>query len=158
MTTYYLDTSALVKRYASEPGSGWIRSVTDAASGHTIVVSELALVEVSAALAAKQRAPHGITVDARDRALSRFLQDCAERFLLAQVERLVIDRAVALTQNHRLRGYDAVHLATALVANDDLVAASCPPVVFVASDHDLLSAAQAESLLIQEPSDIPSSE
>ena len=30
MTAYYLDASAVVKRYADEPGSTWIRSITDA--------------------------------------------------------------------------------------------------------------------------------
>ena len=82
--------------------------------------------------------------------MSRFLQDCAEHFLLLPVDRLVIDRAVTLTQNHRLRGYDAVQLATALVANDTLQQSLSVP-IFVASDDDLLAAATAERLLIDNP-------
>lgn len=153
MTTYYLDASALVKRYASEAGSDWVLTITESTADHTIVFSEISLAEVAAALAAKQRAPQGLTVGERDRALSRFLQDCAEHFLLLQIERGIIDRAVDLTQSHRLRGYDAVHLSTALVANDDLVEQEHSPLVFVASDDDLLAAAQAEGLEVNNPLD-----
>ena len=155
MTVYYLDASALVKRYASETGSDWVLTITDPAAEHPVIFSELTLAEVAAALAAKQRAPQGFTLEERDRAFSRFLQDCAEHFLLLQVDRGIIDRAVDLTQSHRLRGYDAVHLSTALAANDDLVEQGHPPLVFVASDHDLLSAAETEGLKVSNPRDFP---
>ena len=147
MTDYYLDASALVKRYAPEPDSDWILEITEPAAGHTIILSEITLAEVAAALAVKQRIPRGLTLEERDRALSRFLQDCAEIFLLLQVDRSVIDRAVELTQSHRLRGYDAVQLATALIANDDLVEQEHSPLVFVAGDNDLLAAARTDGLI-----------
>jgi predicted nucleic acid-binding protein len=73
VTEYYLDASALVKRYADEAGSVWIRQITDIEAGHTILLAEITLVEVAAALAAKHRAPGGITQEQRDRALSRCL-------------------------------------------------------------------------------------
>jgi predicted nucleic acid-binding protein len=114
VTEYYLDASVLVKRYADEARSIWIRQITDREAQHVILIAEITLAEVAAALAAKHRAPRGITQQQRDRALSRFLQDCDEHFLLLPVDRSVIDRAVVLTQNHRLRGYDSVQLATAL--------------------------------------------
>jgi predicted nucleic acid-binding protein len=112
---------------SSEAGSEWILTITEPTADHTIVFSELTLVEVAAALAAKQRAPYGFTQEERDRALSRFLQDCVEHFLLLQVDRGIIDQAVTLTQVHRLRGYDAVRLSTALIANDELVKQDHPP-------------------------------
>jgi len=155
VTDYYLDASALVKRYAPEPGSDWILGITGRVAENTILLSEITLAEVAAALAAKQRAPQGLTLEERDRALSRFLQDCAEHFLLLQVDRTVIDRAVGLTQSYRLRGYDAVQLATALTANNDLVEQEHPPLVFIASDRDLLAAAQAEGLPADDPLDHP---
>lgn len=155
MSACFLDASALVKRYTVEPGSVWTLSITDPAAGHTILLAEITLAEVAAALAAKQRAPHGISIEERDRALSRFLQDCDEYFLLLQVDRSVIDVAVDLTQQYRLRGYDAVQLATALVANRDLAQQEHPPLIFVASDEDLLTAAQAEGLPTGNPLDHP---
>jgi predicted nucleic acid-binding protein len=151
VTAYYLDASAVVKRYADEPGSTWIRSITDAQTQHTILLAEITLAEVAAALAAKHRASGGITQEQRDRILSRFLQDCEEHYLLLPVDRPVIDHAVELTQRHRLRGYDAVQLATALVASQTLQSQLLPPLVCVAADGDLLAAATMELLPIENP-------
>lgn len=153
MTTYYCDTSALVKRYTEEPGSGWIRHITDSSTQHTVLISEITVAEVAAVLAAKHRAPKGITSDERDQLLSRFLEDCTEHFVLLQVDRAVIDRAVELTQRHRLRGYDAVQLATALVTQNTLLAQNLPALTFVASDGDLLAAASNEAPAVENPLD-----
>ena len=90
MTDYYFDASAVVKRYADERGSTWVRQITDPAAQQTILLAEITLAEVAAALEAKQRAPGGITQEQRDRILSRFLQDCAEHFVLLSVDRPVI--------------------------------------------------------------------
>ncbi len=54
MTDYYLDASALVKRYTDEPGSSWIRQITESDAQNTISVAEITLAEVSAALAASE--------------------------------------------------------------------------------------------------------
>ena len=151
MTEYYLDASALVKRYADEAGSVWIRQITDIEAENTIMLAEITLAEVAAALAAKHRAPGGITQQQRDRALSRFLQDCDEHFLLLPVDGSVIDRAVALTQKHRLRGYDAVQLATALVTSETLEQQNLSAPIFVAGDSDLLTSATAEDLSVENP-------
>jgi predicted nucleic acid-binding protein len=134
VSEYYLDASVLVKRYAAEPGSAWILEITGKQAQHTILLSE-------------------ITPQQRERALSRFLQDCDEHFLLLPVDRLVIDRAVVLTQNHRLLGYDGEQLATALVTNETLRAQSLSPIIFVASDDDLLTAAAMENLATDNPPD-----
>jgi hypothetical protein len=79
VSTFFLDTSALVKRYALEIGTDWVASICDPASGHTVLVAEITLVEVAAALAAKARIPGGLTAPERDAALSAFLDDCGHR-------------------------------------------------------------------------------
>jgi predicted nucleic acid-binding protein len=151
MTDYYLDASALVKRYADEPGSSWIEQITDPHAQNTVLLAEITLAEVTAALAAKHRAPGGITREQMERILSRFLQDCDELFLLLPVDRVVIDLAVELAQNHRLRGYDAVQLATALVTGEVLKSRDLAAPVFVAGDADLLTAARANNLNVENP-------
>lgn len=55
MTAYYFDTSAIVKRYLPEVGTNWVRSLVDPASGNIIMISEVTIVEVAAALAARHR-------------------------------------------------------------------------------------------------------
>lgn len=151
MTDYFLDASAVVKRYAEEAGSAWVRQITDPQAQNTILLAEITLVEVTAALAAKQRAPKGFTLEQRNRVLSRFFQDCDEHFTLVSIDRSVIDRAVDLAQRHRLRAYDAVQLATALEANAITQAQALPALTFVAADTDLVTAAAAEHLSVENP-------
>lgn len=155
MNRYYLDASAVVKRYASETGSSWVRALADPQAGHSILLSELTLAEVAAALAAKQRAPNGITLQERDSALALFLGQCSTQYHLVAPTRTAIDRAVGLTQNHRLRGYDALQLAVALTANDALKAAQAGELIFVCADDDLLTAAQAEGIVVDNPNSHP---
>jgi hypothetical protein len=148
---YYLDASALIKRYAPESGSQWIVGLTDPGADTTILLSEITLAEMAAAFAAKHRSGQSFTREQRDRALSRFLQECDEQLTLLQVDRYVIDLAVELTQSHRLRGYDAVQLASGMMALRDLAAQGYSPVTFVAADEDLLAAARAAGLAVENP-------
>ena len=66
-----------------------------------------------------------------------------------------MDEAIELTAHHRLRGYDAVHLACALHLNRELLANELPPLTFVAADDDLLKAAQDEGLETENPNLYP---
>jgi uncharacterized protein len=146
---YYFDTSALVKRYVRESGSIWVRSII-ANQGNAVFTAEITLAEVAAVLAAHSRAPGGITVKHKERVLAQFLADCQEIFTLLSIERRLIDSAVQLAQRYRLRGYDAVQLATAVSAFEILKDAGVD-LVFVTNDQDLLQAAQAEGLAIDDP-------
>lgn len=155
MTTYFLDASALAKRYLTETGSQWILTIANPAAGHTIIVAEITRVEVAAALASRHRASSGISQQQRDRAVKLLLHHCLTQYRTASLNPTTISRAVSLTQNYRLRGYDAVQLATAIITNGTLVAASLPPLTFVAADTDLLTAAQAEGLITNNPNLYP---
>jgi hypothetical protein len=155
MGVFYLDSSAVVKRYSPEAGSAWVKAITDVRAGHTIVFSEIALAEVAAAFAAKSRAPKGPSLRWRDLALKRFLTDSADQYRLLGAEREVIDLAVRLTQRQKLRGCDAIHLATALAVNEELLSKKLPPLTFVSADEDLLEAAQAEGLPTENPNLYP---
>jgi predicted nucleic acid-binding protein len=97
MSVFYLDSSAVVKRYCPELGSAWVKAMTDVRAGHTIMFSEITLAEVAAAFAAKSRAPQGLSVRWRDLALKRFLTDSADQYQLLGVQREIIDLAVKLT-------------------------------------------------------------
>jgi len=149
MTTYYLDSSAVVKRYVAEAGSDWVRAICQDA--HNILfLAELTLAEVSSAFARRCRGGD-ITDEDRRNYLDLFIHDCAHDYHLIPIERPSIDRAVDLTQQHYLRGYDAVQLACALVANDRLIAAGLLPLTFVSADDDLVAAAIAQRLLAENP-------
>jgi predicted nucleic acid-binding protein len=71
--------------------------------------------------------------------------------VLVSVNRTVVDEAIELTARNRLRGYDAVHLASALHLNRALIGRDLSPIAFVSADDDLLRAAAAEGLFIDNP-------
>ena len=115
------------------------------------MLAEITLAEVAAALAAKHRAPHGLSRQELADAVSDFLGHCNGEYQLVAVDRFIIERAIGLTQNHRLRGYDAVQLGAALVTNQVLANADLTSLTFVTADDDLLKAAQAEGLSSENP-------
>ena len=155
MSNFYLDASALAKRYLTEIGSTWLQSLVDPGQDNGIIAADITRVEVAAALSARHRAPGGLSQQDRDNAVKLLLQHCNSEYLMIPVNTTILDQALVLTQNYRLRGYDAVQLATALVINAQLVAASLSPLTFVAADTDLLSASSAEGLQTENPNNHP---
>jgi hypothetical protein len=154
MSIFFLDTSALVKRYIVEQGTVWIRALTDPLIGNTAVLSEVTLVEAAAALAARQRG-HFITLAERDIAVDLLLRHADTEYALSPVTRTMVDQALSLTQRHRRRGYDAVQLATALGINAHYLSAGLPALTFLSADNDLNAAAQAEGLAAENPNKHP---
>jgi uncharacterized protein len=154
VSAYYLDSSALAKRYLVEPGTAWIRGITDPGAGHAIIASEITRVEVAAAIGARHR---GNTITNAERALAfdLLVQHTIEEYQMVAVDPSVLDRAMQLTQVRRLRGYDAVQLATALAVGDTYRQAGLSAPVFVSADRDLLAAAEAEGLQVEDPNARP---
>lgn len=76
----------------------------------------------------------------------QFNQDL-QRFIIVEVHGAPVDGIDALIARHALRGADSIHLATALW----LRKTTRSPVVFVASDSELLNAARAERLTTLNP-------
>ena len=133
---YYLDTSALVKRYVAEAGS---RSVRQLVRSRTVAVSRIAYAELVAAVARLTR-EGDIVESARDRIFARLDQDFAS-FTIVEVRPAVVRRVPALVVQTPLRGYDAVHLASALAIREH-----GPSVDFWSADRTLVSASIAQGL------------
>jgi hypothetical protein len=76
----------------------------------------------------------------------------AARYLLVPMAANIFTMAKGILERHPLRAYDSVHLASAIFANQELVAGGQPGLTFVCSDHRLLTAAAAESLSTFDPS------
>lgn len=139
--TCFADSSALVKLYATESGHTAVR----AAEQLVMLVSELARVEVPAALWKKHRAGELSADDAR-LLVDQFTADLrgtrstSPRWLTLAITSRILDRAAELAGRHGLRAYDAVQLATALTAR----AADPGLDLFVCFDKGLNKAAEAE--------------
>jgi predicted nucleic acid-binding protein len=134
----YLDASALVKRYVAEAGSAEVvELIGQAEAVGTAVISRA---EVAAALAKASR----IQVLARDDAVSvlKVFNSDWESLVRLQMTEGLVSRAASLAWDYGLRGYDTVHLASALSWQDMLGAA-----ITVASyDRQLWQAVKANGL------------
>jgi uncharacterized protein len=107
----YLDASALVKRYVTESGSATVNAfLADAAALGTSVITRA---EVGAALGKAARMRVVFETDAAA-ALEAFAEDWVDLTRL-RLNETTVARAASLAWDHGLRGYDAVHLATALL-------------------------------------------
>ena len=55
MAVYFVETSALAKRYIAETGSVWLRTLLDPSTGCSIYVARVTAVEIIAALTRRER-------------------------------------------------------------------------------------------------------
>ena len=55
MAAFFLDASALVKRYAQEVGTPWVQALAAPAAGHSLFIVRITLAETVAALTGKER-------------------------------------------------------------------------------------------------------
>lgn len=135
----YLDTSALVKRYVIEAGSDEVNYATEhAATSGTVIISRA---EVAAALAKAIRIGALKQQDALA-SLQKFRNEWSD-LIRVQVTENLVARADALAWEHDLRGYDAVHLAAALVWQETL----SEPVTLATFDEQLWQAAERAGLI-----------
>jgi len=154
MAVYYLDTSALVKRHALEPGSNWVIGLTDPVARHDLYTVRLTGPEMIAALFRKARTGE-VSLATAVRAASDFRVDWRQQYQIVEVSASLADRAMSLAEEHGLRGYDAVHLAAALELQDLRRATQLPLLTFVSADDDQLRAATAKGCPTENPNWYP---
>lgn len=133
----YFDTSAVIPLILGEPASErcsqlWNESVR-------VISTRLLYPEARAALAQAERM-HRITA-AQLTASVEELESIVTEIDYIEISDQVARAAGELAQTHGLRGYDAVHLASAALASDD-------ELVFVTGDTALAAAAQSLGIAI----------
>ena len=153
MSVAYLDTSALVKRYITEVGSEWVRTLLREPTTYTFT-SLLTVIEGVCAFARRRREGMLSQGDHR-RILDAFDYDVTYRYSVLEVEPRAIDAARQLANRNPLRAYDALHLATAWLLNQDLVDSGQLPLTFGCADDHLLDIAQSEGLVAANPNRHP---
>lgn len=147
---FYLDSSALVKRYVMERGSIWLRAQLP----NGFIVATIAFAEVSSALARRLK---GGTLSAHDytQAKTMFEFDMDYRFALVEVNKALCRRAGQLAEKHALRGYDSLQLACAIHTDHQMRQIGQGPITFLVADNNLLQAGVAEGLLVDNPENYP---
>ena len=134
----YLDTSALIKRFVNEKGSPMVQSLLQQPEG--VATAKIAYAEIFAGFARKLREGHfSKTLHAL---ACRQFERVWPAYLRVELQDNVLFLARDLIQRHSLRGFDAVHLASALCLKNALG----EEVTFAAADGRLLRAASAENL------------
>jgi predicted nucleic acid-binding protein len=134
----YLDASALVKRYIQEKASQDVNAWIEATD--MVVTGLITRVEVAAAIARAGRMKL-ITPDETLAALRQFRSEW-ESFQRLPITENTVVRGDILAVEHNLRGYDATHLACALIWQETLGM----PVTLASFDSQLIEAAREVQL------------
>jgi uncharacterized protein len=134
----YLDSSALVKAFIAEPQSQEVLSLLGQAE--IVASSVVALPETTAAIRRANNAGQLDPVEAL-RTRAQFVEHWDEIVAL-QLDEFVLQRSVELVWAYSLRGFDAVHLASAI----ELQRRATEPLVFATFDRVLWRAARESGL------------
>ncbi len=129
----YLDTSALAKLYLDEEGSETVHEAVEAVGN--AATSTVAYAETRAAFARRRRI--GDLDQEELRSLVTALDGDWRSYVRLAVSNLVAYRAGEMAERYALRGFDAIHLASA-VRLDERVS----DVRFLAFDDRLVEAAR----------------
>lgn len=147
MPSYYLDSSALVKRYVDEPGSANVAAILR--GDQAVHAASITEVEVVAALARRSKAP-----DADTAVIAEAIREVRAQFdsviQIVDLSPAVLDEAARLAAKHALRGYDAVQLAAALAVSEELKQIDVETHL-ISADLELNAAAIAEGLTVENP-------
>jgi predicted nucleic acid-binding protein len=143
VAVYFVETSALAKRYIAETGSEWLRALLDPSTGCSIYVVRVTAIEIIAAITRRERSRTLAPTDAST-ASQAFRSDLAAAYQVIEETPALADRAMLLAEQHGLRGYDAMQLAAGCEVHVRDLAAGLPDVTFISADTALNTAAIAE--------------
>jgi uncharacterized protein len=148
VTAYFFDSSALLKRYVTEIGSGWVRSTISLRSGNTIFVAQITSAELVSALMRRRREG---TIPSRTARASRLLIDrhIRREYQMVRLSDRILFRAEDLLEAYPLRAADALQLASAVELSSRI------SLVFVSADIRLTSTATIEGLQTDDPNTYP---
>lgn len=132
----YLDTSALIKRYIWESGSEQVRQLFR----HNVIIitSKIAYAEIYAAFTRRMRKGHLARV--RYGQICRLFELEWPAYLIVEVHDEVLHLSRDLIKKYPLRGFDALHLASAKSLRQHLKT----PITLGGADQRLLESAKAE--------------
>lgn len=151
MSLYFFDSSALIKRYIVEVGSSWVQHIAQSLQDN-IVISHIAHVEMISAIMRRQREN---TITHQMAQTTKILIDnhAYYQYEVITFTDDIIKIADMLLSKYPLRSLDAIQLASAVKAKQNLVGNY--PFIFVSSDKRLLGYANSEGLTTDNPNNYP---
>ena len=132
----YLDTSALIKRYIWESGSELVHQMVRKST--VLMTSKIAYAEAYAAFTRRMR--EGDLARIQYAQVCRLFEREWPAYLIIEVHDEVLRLSRDLIKKYPLRGFDALHLASAKSIRQHLK----EPITFACADRCLLESAEAE--------------
>lgn len=154
MTAYFLDSSALVKRYVPETGSAWIRALSAPNTGNSLIIARITWVEVKSAIARRER-EGSLTPSDRKLIIQRFRSDLNNQYQVIELDSTLAERAGQLVEQYPLRAYDAVQLASVLLLQSAFATTQSTSPIFLSADNRLSTVAIGLGLLFDNPNHHP---
>ncbi len=146
MTAFFLDSSALARRYfVQESGSGRVKALLS--DSNLVLASQLASIEFASALA--RRAREGTIGDPeRGRIWHAFQARLQAGVRVMTIDREVVAGAERLHLEQSLRALDSIHIASAQIAAR-LALQADESLLFVTADQRQARAAAAVGLVVE---------
>jgi predicted nucleic acid-binding protein len=138
MDIYFLDTSALVKRYYEEAGTDTVDELIT--SGTPIAISSLSVVESTSAFRRKYNRDE-ITENEMNALIGEFFREALDEFLIIPIEESLTGFSFDLVIEDDLRTLDSLQLSAALSLSTEEGSPT-----FVCADQDLVSTANRRGL------------
>ena len=154
MAIYFLDSSALVKRYISETGAAWVLGIFDPTLNNEVFIAAITGVEIIAAITRRSRSG-SISITAARLIRNQFKTDLHKDYQSVEITEIIINSGMVLSETYGLRGYDAIQLAAGRAVNSLCITNGLPPLIFVSADNELNAAVISEGLMIENPNNYP---
>ena len=150
MPIYYLDTSAVMKRYMPELGSEVVEELFDGPTeSESLTTSYLTVLEANSAAT---RLLGGNVISRRDhrRILGQLSRDMRDRGVtVIPVRNELVEEAVTTIRAYSLRALDALHFTSAELAGRN--SSDGQNLYMVSADREILEACQAHGILTLDP-------
>ena len=136
----YCDTSALIKRYVEEDGTEIVDRLWSVSVG--IATSVVAFAETASTFSRKLR--EGILTEKEYESTLKTFKTDFDALILVPVAPLLNSIIERLVRRYQLRGFDAIHLSSALMIKES----ASLPLQFACFDRTLNEAALEEGLTV----------
>lgn len=149
MAVYFIDSSALVKRYVSEIGSTRVLEIFNPKLGNEVFVASITGVEIIAAISRRSRGGSIGSIDATA-LCNQFRNDYQTEYQIVEITDDIISSGMMLAETYTLRGYDAIQLAVGCAINT-LCLANGVSLRLVSADNELNAAALEKGIAVMNP-------
>ena len=151
MPIYYLDTSAIMKRYKSEIGSNVVEELFTGLTGSEfLITSQLTVLEANSVVARHLGGPSIMRREYRTMR-ERLIRDMRDyQVTIIPVQSELVAEAANTVFDYPLRTLDALHFTSAVMIVTEL---RDQDIYMVSADREIIEACEAYGILTLDPSD-----